>query len=119
MRFRSVRGVAGVAVLLIAAMGCGAVSPAATDLLLITIDTLRADRLACYGGPPDLGRAICDLAEEGTRFAWAFSTAPSTIPSVASLLTSLYPAFHGVGQGVHFYLSNEAVSVAELLQEAG
>ncbi len=106
-------------VLWVGPMGCGVDAPTRTDLLLITVDTLRADRLTCYGGPPDLGRAMCDLAEEGTRFAWAFSTAPSTTPSVASLLTSLYPAFHGVSQGVHVYLSDRAITVAELLRDAG
>jgi arylsulfatase len=97
--------------------GCG--PPALPNLLLITVDTLRADRLACYGGEPDVGAAICSLAEKGTRFAWAVAPAPSTTPSVASILTSQYPAFHGVSQGIHFHLSDDATTLAEVLRSAG
>ena len=64
----------------------------------ITIDTLRADRLGCYGGRHDLGRAMCSVADPGTRFTWAFATAPLTVPSVASILTSTYPSEHGFSQ---------------------
>ncbi|HZO09321.1 MAG TPA: hypothetical protein VFC77_08080, partial [Myxococcota bacterium] len=53
-----------------AACGCGAPAPR-PNLLLISIDTLRADRLACYGGPRGLGRALCELADAGTRYTWA------------------------------------------------
>ena len=58
------------------------------NLLLISVDTLRADALSCYGGPADVGSAICALADGGSRYVWAFSTAPTTSPSIASLLTS-------------------------------
>jgi hypothetical protein len=85
------RSVAGS--LAVVLLGCGGGEPPRRfNLLLVSVDTLRADRLACYGGPRNVGRAICALADEGTRFQWAFSTAPHTGPSVASLLTSLYPA---------------------------
>ena len=92
---------------------------AGPDLLLVTVDTLRADPLACYGGPPDLGTAICSLAEEGVRFEWAFSTASHTLPSVASILTSLYPAQHGVRQSASSLLTTDFTSVAEVLRSAG
>ena len=83
--------------LVLASATAGCSEPAKPpNLLLITVDTLRPDRLACYGGPPDVGRAICALADDGTRFQWAISTAPYTAPSIASILTSQYPAYHGV-----------------------
>ena len=102
-------------------VGCADDAPRSTrpNLLLVTIDTLRADRLACYGGEPDLGVAICALADAGTRFEWAFAAAPYTAPSVASILTSSHPAQHGVTQSALSFLEDEAVSVAELLRDAG
>jgi len=102
--------------LLLASCSGGPAAP--PNLLLISVDTLRADRLACYGGPPDSGTALCALAESGTRFEWAFSTAPTTSPSVASLLTSLYVPQHGVTQNLRSYLAPGFVSVAEQLREA-
>jgi arylsulfatase A-like enzyme len=107
--------------LLVAALWSVACTGAAErpDLLLITVDTLRADRLACYGGPPDVGTEICALADGGTRFAWAFSTASHTAPSMASMLTSQYPSQHGVRQAARSALRANALSVAELLHAAG
>jgi arylsulfatase A-like enzyme len=100
--------------------GCGGASrDPRPDLLLVSVDTLRPDRLACYGGEPDVGRALCRIAERGTRFVWAVSTSPSTAPSVASILTSRYPGQHGVSRSAVSFLAEDAVSVAELLREAG
>jgi len=101
------------------ALACSGGPPPPPNLLLLTVDTLRADRLACYGGPADVGRELCALAENGTRFAWAFSTAPSTAPSVTSILSSSYPARHGVTQSAVSFLPSEAVTVAEVLADAG
>src|SRR5262245_10713624 len=103
----------------LALSACGTPPSGPPNLLLITIDTLRADRLACYGGEPDVGTAICALADGGTRFAWAFSAAPHTAPSVASLLTSRYPSFHGVGQDASSRLRFSQPTVAGLLRAAG
>lgn len=89
------------------------------DLLLISIDTLRPDRLACYGGSPDVGSAICALAAQGTRFAWAFATAPSTAPSIASLLTSRQPREHGVTPIATSVLAAEIPTLADQLHDAG
>ncbi|MEE9606727.1 MAG: sulfatase, partial [Myxococcota bacterium] len=98
--------------------GCSS-GPERVNLLLVTVDTLRADRLACYGGPPDVGTAICALADRGVRFAWAFSAAPSTAPAVASLLTSTYPKDHGVTQSALTFLHNDAITLTEILRAAG
>jgi len=89
------------------------------NLLLVTIDTLRPDRLACYGGPADAGRFLCSLGESGVRFAWAFATAPHTAPSIASVLTGLYPSEHGVRQTAASYLAPGVPTLPALLREAG
>jgi len=93
--------------------------PARPNLLLVSADTLRPDRLACYGGPETAGTGICSLALHGARFAWAFSTAPSTAPSVASILTSRHPSQHGVGELADTRLDDAAETVAEVLAGAG
>ncbi len=106
-----------------AAGGCGEApappEPLARNVLLLTVDTLRADALECYGGPAGSGRALCSLAEEGLRFHWAFSAAPYTAPSVASILTSQYPFEHGVRQSAGTLLRAEADTLAEAFRSAG
>jgi arylsulfatase A-like enzyme len=106
------------AVCLAAGARCGP-TPARPDLVLVTVDTLRADRLACYGGPADVGTALCALAARGTRFVWALSSAPSTAPSIASLLTSSHPRDHRVVQRGHSALAPELETLPELLQRSG
>jgi arylsulfatase A-like enzyme len=110
--------------LLLLTPGCGGPTPESErsqppNLLLITVDTLRPDHLRCYGGEPDVGDFLCSLADAGIRFEWAFSTAPYTAPSVASILTGLYPSFHGVSQTAVSYLRDEFETLPELLQGAG
>ena len=89
------------------------------NLLLVTVDTLRADRLDCYGGSPGVGSALCGLADRGVRYVWAFSPAPSTAPAIASILTSRYPSQHGVSQFAVTRLGDEAVTLTEALADAG
>ena len=89
------------------------------NLVLISIDTLRPDRLACYGGAANAGAALCALGQAGVRYAWALSTAPSTAPSVASVLTSRLPRDHGVTELASARLGDDAVTLAETLADAG
>ena len=110
--------------LLLLATGCGGAAPDSEtpkppNLLLVTVDTLRTDRLDCYGGEPGLGEYLCSLADGGTRFEWAFSTAPYTAPSIASVLTGLYPSAHGVRQSAVTFLREEFDTLPELLRAAG
>jgi arylsulfatase len=100
-------------------MACAAETHERPSLLLITIDTLRADQLACYGGDPAVGTAICAIANQGARFVWSFSPAPSTAPSIASILTSSWPSAHGVTQFATTALSERAQTAAEQLRGAG
>jgi len=89
------------------------------NLLLVTVDTLRPDELACYGGQAGVGEYLCSLADGGTRFEWAFSTAPYTAPSIASVLTGVYPFAHGVRQSAVSFLHSDIETLPELLQQAG
>ncbi|HEX9637028.1 MAG TPA: sulfatase-like hydrolase/transferase [Acidobacteriota bacterium] len=62
-----------------------------SNVLLVTIDTLRADRVGCYGDRSGATPHLDRLAAEGVRFALALAPTPLTLPSHASLLTGLYP----------------------------
>jgi arylsulfatase A-like enzyme len=87
-------------------------------LLLITIDTLRADHLSAYGYPRTTSPQIDRLASEGVLFERAHSVASWTLPSIASILTSLYPSAHGC-QGDRSALASEYATLAEHLAAAG
>jgi len=101
------------------------------SVLLISIDTLRADRLGCYGYARPTSPSIDGLAAEGVRFHQAISQAPWTTPSHMSLLTSLYPSSHHVNQGWSRFqrfmkegrgyrvLAEDATTLAEVLQQHG
>ena len=74
--------------------------PAGKNLILIVIDTLRADRLGCYGYGEGTSPCMDRLAAEGFRFRNALAPSSWTKPSVASLMTGLYPGRHGTVGGV-------------------
>jgi arylsulfatase A-like enzyme/Tfp pilus assembly protein PilF len=92
---------------------------AADNVLLISIDTLRADHVGCYGYQKAKTPAIDSIAGQGVLFKNAVSPAPFTLPSHISLLTGLIPPIHGVHDNGGFYLDNKIVTVAELLKEHG
>lgn len=66
-------------------------------VILVVADTLRADHLSTYGYPLPTAPELDRLVERGTLFQHAFSTAPWTLPSIASLMTSTWPRDHGAG----------------------
>ncbi|MGE5200118.1 MAG: sulfatase, partial [Rhodospirillaceae bacterium] len=72
-----------------------AAPPAFSTVVLITVDTLRADRVGAYGWTAARTPRMDALAARGARFTRAFAAAPITLPSHASLLTGLYPPGHG------------------------
>ncbi len=75
-----------------------AVSPTdAPNVLLISIDTLRADHLGSYGDDHALTPALDGLANQGVLFQRAITSSPWTLPAMASLFTALYPRHHGAG----------------------
>jgi choline-sulfatase len=89
------------------------------DVLLVTLDTTRADRLGCYGYASAKTRHLDRLAAEGTRFETAIATAPITLPSHSSILTGLYPFEHGVRNNGNFYLAPRFETLATRLKSRG
>src|ERR1035438_4243592 len=88
------------------------------DVFLITIDTLRADHVACYGYKQIETPTIDAIAEDGVRFTQAFTHSPITNTSHTTILTGLLPSVHGVTDfGVP--LSPQHVTAAELLKKQG
>ena len=88
------------------------------NVLLITVDTLRADALGSYGGraaTPALDR----LASDGVRFDFAHAHAVVTLPSHASILTGQYPFQHGIRDNSGYRLGANARTAATLLKRAG
>jgi len=65
------------------------------NLLMVVVDTLRADRLGCYGYDRNTTPNIDSLAERGVQFQRCYSTSSWTLPAVASLLSGTYPGLHG------------------------
>jgi len=90
------------------------------DLLLISIDTLRADHLPSWGYPRDTAPFLASLAERGTLFEHAIAPAPSTTPSHMSLFTALQPSVHGLlGNAALGELPRGVRTLAEVLRDAG
>ncbi len=92
--------------------------PASKNLVLITIDTLRTDRLGCYGGPNATSPNIDRLAAEGTLFEDAYTPRGLTLPAMTSFFTSRYPIEHGVLTN-QSPVQDDEVMLAEVLESAG
>jgi arylsulfatase A-like enzyme/Tfp pilus assembly protein PilF len=89
------------------------------NILLITIDTLRADRVGAYGAQ-DVGTPWLDrIAREGLRFDAAYATVPLTLPSHVSMLSGLLPAAHTVRTNDGFRVPDGVPLVAEALRGTG
>ena len=88
-------------------------------MLLVTIDTLRADHLGCYGRQAAMTPTIDALARRGVRFATAVAHAPLTGPSHASILTGRTPLGHGFRNNSGFVLAPAVSTAAEDFRQAG
>ena len=101
----------------LAVPGCRGIRP--WNVVLVTLDTTRADALSCYGHAaahtPNLDR----LADEGFLFESAMSSNPVTQPAHATILTGTYPFVHGVRDNILFRLADEQETLAEMLQARG
>lgn len=91
----------------------------AASVLLITIDTLRADRLGAYGDARARTPALDRLAREGAVFERAYTPVPITLPAHASLMTGLLPPAHGVRGNGGFALGPSEKTLAEVLKATG
>ncbi len=118
-----------VGLLAVAALACSP-SPAPTEserpfaaeganVLLITVDTLRADRLGAYGFGGVATPVIDALATTGVRFAAAYSPTPLTLPAHTSIMTGTYPVHHGVRDNVAYEVPEEIDTLAEILAGRG
>ncbi|MBW2271915.1 MAG: sulfatase [Deltaproteobacteria bacterium] len=117
------------ALLSLVAISCREEEEPRPSVLLVYIDTLRADHLASYGYPRETSPFFDRLAREGVRFTRAYAPSPWTYPSSASLMTGLYPATHGaIRPGkvrkrfkdmAPIKLAPEFTTMAEVLEGAG
>ena len=94
-------------------------APRHFDVVLLTLDTTRADRLSCYGSRQAQTPNLDGLARNGVRFLNAYSHVPLTCPSHASILTGLIPPRHGVHDNGGFVLGQGPTTLAEVFVEAG
>ncbi len=106
--------------LALAAAGCARHGAGTCDsLVLITIDTLRADHVSCYGHSPVPTPNIDAVAGRGARVERAWTSTPLTTPAHASILTGLYPPSHGVRNNARFCLPDDVTTLAEILAARG
>jgi arylsulfatase A-like enzyme len=90
------------------------------NILLITMDATRADHLSCYGYERLTAPNLDKLSREGVLYKNAYSTIPGTLPSHASIFTSMYPSKHGAHNDFNpFKLPEGNHTLAEILSERG
>jgi len=115
--------VAAIAVTMLGASTAAVVPPASPalppDILLLTIDSLRVDRLGCYTGGARATTAIDALASQGVRFTRAYTASASTAPANASILTGVYPSRHGLRHDLGGRLAGSVTPLAQRLRDRG
>src|SRR5688572_23098623 len=92
---------------------------AGASLVLLTLDTTRADRLGGYGGPAGATPNLDALARAGAVFERVYASAPTTLPAHATLFTGIDPSRHGVRHNGTHFLGEDASTLAEVLQGQG
>jgi arylsulfatase A-like enzyme/Flp pilus assembly protein TadD len=106
--------------LALCALGVGCARPTPPPIVIVSIDTLRSDRLPAYGYPNGSTPAIDALAGDSILFERAYSPAPLTLPAHASLFSGLLPPAHGARDNVGFALEAlPGTMLAERLQKSG
>src|SRR5262245_49372107 len=106
-----------IATLVLAVLGgCGGKK---VNVLLITLDTTRADHLGCYGAGYAETPCIDRLAKEGVLFETVIAPVPTTLPSHTSIMTGLYPFAHGARDNGIFRVGPQAETLAEMLAQQG
>jgi len=88
------------------------------NVIIVVMDTVRADRVSCYGYDRPTTPEVDAFAREGIRFTRFYSTSSWTLPSHASLFTGLHACQHGATQE-HLSLGNEFATLVEILRDAG
>lgn len=110
--------IAAVLALGIGVAGCTPNAPVQPNIVLISIDTVRADHLSTYGYARKTSPRISEFASNGVLFERAISQAPWTLPSMATLHTSLYPTQHGA-VGALTRMRPDLTTLAEILRQHG
>ena len=93
--------------------------PGIRNVVLISIDTCRADRLSCYGYPRPSTPNIDAVARDAVLFKQAMTPVPMTLPSHSSTFTGTYPPVHGVRTNDGYRLADSNVTLAKVLRNAG
>lgn len=93
--------------------------PKIRNVVIISMDTTRADNLSCYGVYKNATPRIDALAEDGVLFQNAYSPIPLTLPSHSTMLTGTYPPRHGVHGNLKYQLNDENITLAEILKDNG
>ena len=89
-------------ILVVAASGCGA-EKKKPNIVLISVDTLRADHMSLFGNERETTPFLDGLARKYTYFTRAYSQATFTLPSHWSMMTGMLPSPHGIYQGADYY----------------
>lgn len=94
-------------------------SSAPKNVLVVTLDTLRADRVGSYGYPAAQTPVLDRLAARGARFANATTTTPLTLAAHTSLFTGTFPGYHGVRDNTGFHVEDSLTTLAEVMKSRG
>lgn len=89
------------------------------NVLILTLDTLRADRVGCYGYASARTPNLDALAARGVRFERAYSHTPFTLPSHSTIMTGLHPTAHGLHINFQGVITGEATMLAEVFKKQG
>ena len=94
-------------------------APKIRNVLLISIDTCRADYLSCYGDPRGTTPRLDALARESSVFSEAVANVPLTLPSHCTMMTGMLPPSHGVRYNIKYRLGASSLTLAEILKDKG
>ena len=89
------------------------------DVIVVTMDTTRADHLACYGYPGVRTPVLDALAGRGVLFEQCAAASPLTLPSHATIMTGMYPTYHGVRINGNTAVSEAQTTLAEIFSGRG
>jgi arylsulfatase A-like enzyme/predicted Zn-dependent protease len=89
------------------------------NVILITVDTLRADKVGCYGNVSVKTPTMDGFAASGIRFERCISQTPLTLPSHTTIMTGTLPIYHGVRDNGGFVVPSELITMAEVFKEKG
>jgi arylsulfatase A-like enzyme/Flp pilus assembly protein TadD len=92
---------------------------ASPNVVLITIDTVRADRVGCYGYREAHTPNLDALAREGVLFRTVVASIPLTLPSHCSIMTGTYPTVHGVRDNLGYTMGDSPPTLATMLKQRG